>query len=326
MKLASGFCIPEPLPVHTGIKGRQVHPLIRSLLRSRVDENVLDEKSPQSLSSLFCSWLASRCSQRSPSQQRFSWALRFCWFITRPVPSPCSWMIGAGRGSQPHSAVNTKPVLLQELRTATDFALRATKVTARSLGKAMSTMVVQSACRRGCPPASYRAAPPRAKSTPRPARWAFCRRAGNPKMLAFALFQETARTVPLFPPEEGREENPVFLFISVPPLVQGTHFFKKRAISFFSGFSGPRDDSVQRVVSSFSPRPILPAAKRARFGDAVPPHALLGSPVWDPGSSARMSQNALPSVPSSPTPLCCTTTCTSIVPLEPLRFGRIGPP
>ncbi len=28
MKLASGFCIPEPLPVHTGIKGRQVHPLI----------------------------------------------------------------------------------------------------------------------------------------------------------------------------------------------------------------------------------------------------------------------------------------------------------
>ncbi len=250
----------------------------------------------------------------------------FCWFITRPVPSPCSWMIGAGRGSQPHSAVNTKPGLLQELRTATDFALRATKVTARSLGKAMSTMGVQSACRHGCPPASYRAAPPRVKSTPRPARWAFCRRAGYPKMLAFALFQETARTVPLFPPEEGREENPVFLFISVPPLVQGTHFFKKRAISFFSGFSGPRDDSVQRVVSSFSPRPILPAAKRAHFGDAVPPHAPLGSPVWDPGSSARMSQNALPSVPSSPTPLCCTTTGTSIVPLEPLRFGRIWPP
>ncbi len=38
MKLARGFCIPEPLPVHTGIKGRQVHPLIRFLLRSRVDE------------------------------------------------------------------------------------------------------------------------------------------------------------------------------------------------------------------------------------------------------------------------------------------------
>ncbi len=38
---------------------------------------------------------------------------------------------------------STDPGLMQELRTATDFALRATKVTARSLWKAMSTMVVQ---------------------------------------------------------------------------------------------------------------------------------------------------------------------------------------
>ncbi len=38
---------------------------------------------------------------------------------------------------------STDPGLMQELRTATDFALRATKVTARFLGKAMSTMVVQ---------------------------------------------------------------------------------------------------------------------------------------------------------------------------------------
>ncbi len=29
MKLASGFCMPEPLSVLTGIKGRHVHPLIR---------------------------------------------------------------------------------------------------------------------------------------------------------------------------------------------------------------------------------------------------------------------------------------------------------
>ncbi len=42
MKLASGFCIPEPLPVHTGIKGRHVRPLIRFLLRSRVDEKSAD--------------------------------------------------------------------------------------------------------------------------------------------------------------------------------------------------------------------------------------------------------------------------------------------
>ncbi len=38
---------------------------------------------------------------------------------------------------------STDPGFMQELRTATDFALRATKVTLRSLGKAMSTMVVQ---------------------------------------------------------------------------------------------------------------------------------------------------------------------------------------
>ncbi len=38
---------------------------------------------------------------------------------------------------------STDPGLMQELRTVTDFALRAAKVTARSLGKAMSTMVFQ---------------------------------------------------------------------------------------------------------------------------------------------------------------------------------------
>ncbi|KAL0177447.1 hypothetical protein M9458_026341, partial [Cirrhinus mrigala] len=35
------------------------------------------------------------------------------------------------------------PELLQELRSATDYALRATKVTAQALGRVMSTMVVQ---------------------------------------------------------------------------------------------------------------------------------------------------------------------------------------
>ncbi len=46
MKLASGFCIPEPLPMHTGINGRQVHPFIRFLLRSRVDEKCVDLHKP----------------------------------------------------------------------------------------------------------------------------------------------------------------------------------------------------------------------------------------------------------------------------------------
>ncbi len=64
--------------------------------------------------------------------------------------------------------------------------------------------------------------------------------------------------------------------------------------------------------------PLLPAAKRVRFGDNVPLHAPLASPVWDPGSSVRISQNAPPSVPSTPTLFRCTTTGTSIVSLEPL--------
>ncbi len=62
----------------------------------------------------------------------------------------------------------------------------------------------------------------------------------------------------------------------------------------------------------------MPVAKRVRFGDDIPPHAPLASPVRDPGSSVRMPQNAPPSVPSTPTPFHCTTTGTSIVPLKPL--------
>ncbi len=72
--------------------------------------------------------------------------------------------------------------------------------------------------------------------------------AGNPEMLEFALSQETARTAPLLPPVEGREENLLFRFVSV-----GTHLLKERAISFSSGFSGPWDDSVRRPASSLSP-------------------------------------------------------------------------
>ncbi len=80
--------------------------------------------------------------------------------------------------------------------------------------------------------------------------------AGNPEMLEFALSQETARTAPLLPPVEGREENLLFRFVSVSaagPRASGTHLLKERAISFSSGFSGPWDDSVRRPASSLSP-------------------------------------------------------------------------
>ncbi len=63
-------------------------------------------------------------------------------------PPPCTPWLLAGQVHQAKALKqvhegSTDPGLMQELRTATDFALRVTKVTAWSLGKAMSTMVVQ---------------------------------------------------------------------------------------------------------------------------------------------------------------------------------------
>ncbi len=66
-----------------------------------------------SLSSLICSWLASRCSQRSPSQQQFPWAHQLkkqilkeqitdeCVFFKmpfRPCPSDCGNFLSADDG------------------------------------------------------------------------------------------------------------------------------------------------------------------------------------------------------------------------------------
>ncbi len=100
----------------------------------------------------------------------------------------------------------------------------------------------QSAHRHGRPPASSRAAPPQAESTHRPARRTSRRRAappasqpgpkssrkstkrpcrGQPGDIGVCSFSGDERTAPLLPPEEGREENPVFPFISFPLLVQG---------------------------------------------------------------------------------------------------------
>ncbi len=237
---------------------------------------------------------------------------------------------------------STDPGLMQELRMATDFALRATKVTARSLGKAMSTMVVQErhlwlnlvemkdvdkahfldapisqaglfgdtvegfaqqfsavqqqteAIQHTCvmhhpplppgpglslpvavgallrPPELLRPrpnrylgrhveplagerSPPRPSQTPgRPGSRRSGPDAGNLEMLEFALSQKTARTAPLLPLVEGREENLPFLFRR---WSKGQRYplSQERAISFSSGFSGPWDDSVRRPASSLSP-------------------------------------------------------------------------
>ncbi len=77
--------------------------------------------------------------------------------------------------------------------------------------------------------------------------------AGNPEMLEFALSQETARTAPLLPPVEGREENLLFRFVSVPPLVQGPGVRGRHSSTRTSGQSrsGPREfgeDASERTA------------------------------------------------------------------------------
>ncbi len=87
-----------------------MHPLIRFLLRSRVDEKYADLHKAFRLN---CSWLASRCSQRSPFHQRFPWALQlkeqilkeqitddrvFFKMPFRPCPLGCGRFLSADDG------------------------------------------------------------------------------------------------------------------------------------------------------------------------------------------------------------------------------------
>ncbi len=196
----------------------------------------------------------------------------------------------------------------------------------------------QSARRRGRPPVSSRAAPPQAESTHRPVRRASHRRAappashpgpkstrkstkrpwrGQPGDVGGCSFsgdgENSAAPSPGGGP--GGESSVSFCFCSDqrhPPSQRKSNFLFLRVLSSMGR------QCATALPPHSRPRTILPVAKRVRFGDEIPPHAPLASPVRDPGSSVRMPQNAPPSVPSTPTPFHCTTTGTSIVPLEPL--------
>ncbi len=264
----------------------------------------------------------------------------------RPVPSPRGWTIGFSERGAAHN--HALPRCLSSRRCMRSWRVRGWPLswpeTARPVlggrprrsstscpgvmhhpplppgpGLSLPVAVAESthrpvrraSRRRAAPPASQPGHKSSRKSTKRPWR-------GQPEMLEFALSQETARTAPLLPPVEGREENLLFRFVSVPPLVQGPAvptFSKKEQFPFPPG---SQVHGMTALPPHSHPRPIFPVAKRVRFGDDIPPHAPLASPVRDPGSSVRMLQNAPPSVPSTPTPFRCTTTGTLIVPLEPL--------
>ncbi len=104
MKLASGFCIPEPLPVHTGIKGRQVHPLIRFLLRSRVDEKIAISTKPF-IFVLFPVGVTVRSAESlssaiplGTSTERANHGRVFFKMPFRPCPSGCGRFLSADDG------------------------------------------------------------------------------------------------------------------------------------------------------------------------------------------------------------------------------------
>ncbi len=107
MKLASGFCIPEPLPVHMGIKGQQVHPLIRFLLRSRVDEMCADLHKPfifylflvgvtvQSPESFSAAIPLGTSTKRANSKRANHGRSVFFKMLFRPCPSGCGHFLSA---------------------------------------------------------------------------------------------------------------------------------------------------------------------------------------------------------------------------------------
>ncbi len=133
--------------------------------------------------------------------------------------------------------------------------------------------------------------------------------AGNPEMLFFRRWREQH---PSFP--RWRAGRRIFRFI----LFLFRRWSKEEQFPFPPGSQVHGTTVCDALLPHSRPRPILSVAKRVWFGDDIPPHAPLVSPVWDPGSSVSMPQNAPPSVPSTPTHFRCTTTGMSIVPLEPL--------
>ncbi len=251
----------------------------------------------------------------------------------------------------------------------TDFALRATKVTMRSFGKAMSTMVVQErhlwlnlAEMKDVDKARFLDAPISQAGLFGDTVEGFAQQFSAVQQQTEAI-QHTCPSVmhhPPLPPGPGFSLPVTVGALLRPPelLCPRPNRYLGRRVEPLAGErlpprpiqapshpgsrrSGPdagNPEMLEFALSQETERtaPLLSlvegreenlpflfrrwskGAKRVRFGDDIPPHAPLASPVWDPGSSVRMPQNAPPSVPSTPTPFRCTTTGMSIVPLKPL--------
>ncbi len=258
-----------------------------------------------------------------------------------PSPEPSrldDWFLGAGRGSQPRPApVPFFPEVHEELTSSwmAPFTARSRSSTSSVLTtldggvarryagipqveRAVAFSTPPSP-REGCSATPSRASPsssrryssrPRRSSTSCPGVMHHPPLPPGP-----GLSLPVAVGALLRPPELLRPRPNRHIGRCVEPVPT---FSKKEQFPFPLGSQVHGTTVCDALPPHSRPRPILPVAKRVRFGDDIPPHAPLASPVRDPGSSVRMPQNAPPSVPSTPTPFRCTTTGTSIVPLEPL--------
>ncbi len=185
---------------------------------------------------------------------------------------------------------------------------KACKLTGALAAKSIPWPARRTSRRRAVPPTSQPGPKSSRKSTKQPWR-------GQPKDVGICSFSGDGENSAAPSPGGGPGGES---FVSVPPWASGTHFFKREQFPFPPGSQVHGTTVCDALLPHSRPWPILPVAKRVWFGDDIPPHAPLASPVWDPGSSVTMPQNAPPSVPSTPTPFRCTTTGMSIVPLEPL--------
>ncbi len=180
-----------------------------------------------------------------------------------PSPEPSrldDWFLGAGRGSQPRPApVPFFPEVHEELTSSwmAPFTARSRSSASSVLttldgwvarGYAGIPQVERAVAVHLCPrnAATWRNHPrlpsKACKLTAVLAAKAYSagsRRSGpdvgNPEMLEFVLSQETARTAPLLPPVEGREENLLFRFVSVyrlryPPSQRKSNFLFLRVL------------------------------------------------------------------------------------------------
>ncbi len=195
-----------------------------------------------SLSYFICFWLASRCSQRSPSQQRFPRALQLKeQFLKEQISD---WKKSFSRCRFVRVllvAVVSCPRMMDTIGWWTRALLRPPELLRPMLNRHLD---------RGVEPLVGERHPPVSQPGPKSSRKS--RQPGDVGVCSFSGDGESSAA----PSPGGGLGILCFVYFS-------SHFLKERAISFSSGFSGPWDDSVQRHASSLSPTTHLASSQES---------------------------------------------------------------